>query len=148
MNYQEAKQIRGKSYISGITEKLIAGHGLGSSVVKTISEKSKARNVGFKEKFDPLNIVKFMTGGSKLAPALLGRLTNRSDTDIAHFTQETGKKKLKKIKHSILTELDQAAVMEALGFHVSEESTIITDENGGLFVLQQGFQELESSTEE
>ena len=58
------------------------------------------------------------------------------------------KKKLKKIKHSILTELDQAAVMEALGFHVSEESTIITDENGGLFVLQQGFQELESSTEE
>lgn len=85
MNYQQAKEIRAKSYISGITEKLIAGHGLASSIGKTISEKSKARNVGFKEKLDPLNIIKFMTGGSKLAPALLGRMMGRSQQDIKYF---------------------------------------------------------------
>jgi hypothetical protein len=95
MNYQQAKQIRNKSYISGITEKLIAGNGLASAVSKTLSEKSKARNVGLKEKFDPLNIVKFMTGGSKLAPALLGRMMGRNQQDIKYFsgagkTKDTG----------------------------------------------------------
>jgi hypothetical protein len=86
MNYQQAKEIRSKSYISGITEKLIAGNGLASAVSKTLSEKSKARNVGFKEKFDPLNLIKFMTGGSKLAPALLGRMMGRSQQDIKYFS--------------------------------------------------------------
>jgi hypothetical protein len=41
---------------------------------------------GFKEKFDPLNIAKFLTGGSSLGPALLGKLTGRSQRDIQYFS--------------------------------------------------------------
>lgn len=85
MNYQEAKNIRGKGYISHLTDKLSEGQGLGSALKSTISEKSKARSVGWKEKFDPMNIAKFMTGGSKFAPALLGSMTGRSKEDMQYF---------------------------------------------------------------
>ena len=85
MNYQEAKKIRGRGYISHLTDKLAEGQGFGSAIKSTISEKSKARAVGRKEKFDPLNIAKFMTGGSKFAPALLGSMTGRTKQDIQYF---------------------------------------------------------------
>ena len=85
MNYQEAKNIRGKGYISHLTDKLSEGQGLGSAIKSTISDKSKARSMGLKEKFDPLNIAKFMTGGSKFAPALLGSMTGRTKQDIQYF---------------------------------------------------------------
>jgi chemotaxis protein histidine kinase CheA len=42
--------------------------------------------LGFKEKFDPLNIAKVLTGGSNLAPAMLGRLLGRKTSDIRYFT--------------------------------------------------------------
>lgn len=58
------------------------------------------------------------------------------------------KKKLKKIQHSVLTELDQAAVLEALGFEVSEDHTVIADTSGGLVVLQKAFEDLEATLEE
>jgi hypothetical protein len=41
---------------------------------------------GIKEKFDPMNVAKFLTGGSNLAPAILGRLTGRSQSDINYFS--------------------------------------------------------------
>ncbi len=37
-------------------------------------------------RFDPLNIAKFLTGGSSLGPALLGKLTGRSQRDIQYFS--------------------------------------------------------------
>jgi hypothetical protein len=85
MNYQEAKNIRGKGYISHLTDKLSEGQGFGSAIKSTISEKSKARSMGWKEKFDPMNIAKFMTGGSKFAPALLGSMTGRTKQDMQYF---------------------------------------------------------------
>lgn len=85
MNYQEARNIRGKGYISHLTDKLSEGQGFGSALKSTISEKSKARSVGWKETFDPMNIAKFMTGGSKFAPALLGSMTGRSKQDMQYF---------------------------------------------------------------
>jgi hypothetical protein len=86
MNYQQAKKIRGEGYISHLTEKLSEGQKLGSAIKSTISEKTKATSVGIKEKFDPLNIAKFMTGGSKFAPALLGSMTGRKKEDIQYFS--------------------------------------------------------------
>jgi hypothetical protein len=91
MSYQEAARTRKKSFISLLTEKLIEGNGVGSAIGKTISEKSKARSKGFKEKFDLLNIVKFMTGGSKLGPAIYGSLAGRSKEDIKYFTGDSAK---------------------------------------------------------
>jgi hypothetical protein len=94
MNYQEAKKIREKSYISYLTEKLSEGQGVGSAIKATLSDKSKARSKGFSEKFDPLNIAKFMTGGSKFAPALLGSMLGRTQQDIQYFA---GTKKAKEV---------------------------------------------------
>jgi hypothetical protein len=94
MNYQEAKKIREKSYISYLTEKLSEGRGVGSAIKATLSEKSQARTMGYKEKFDPLNIVKFMTGGSKFATALYGSMRGRTQQDIQYFA---GTKKAKEV---------------------------------------------------
>ena len=92
MDYQKAKDIRGKSLSSLITDNIVSGGGIGSSISQALSDRSKARMTGIKEKFDPLNIVKALTGGSRLAPALLGRLTGRSPEAIKYFTKDPKKK--------------------------------------------------------
>jgi hypothetical protein len=69
-----------------ITEKLVEGNSIGSSIKSTVSEKSAARAKGFKEKIDPMNIIKFMTGGSKFATALYGSVAGRSKEDMKYFT--------------------------------------------------------------
>jgi len=86
MSYQDAAITRKKSFISMITEKLIEGNSIGSSIKATVSEKSAARAKGFKEKIDPMNIIKFMTGGSKFAAALYGSARGRSKEDMKYFT--------------------------------------------------------------
>jgi outer membrane biosynthesis protein TonB len=86
MEYQQAKNLRGKKFTDLMTEKLLEGQGVGSSLVKTISEKSKARMTGFKEAFDPMNIAKKLTLGSNLAPAIYGSLFGRSQEDMKYFT--------------------------------------------------------------
>ena len=83
MTYQQAERLRGKSFGSLLGEQ---EGGLGTSLRKTLSLKSKARMTGIKEKFDPLNIAKFLTGGSNFAPAALGKLFGRSKEDIARFS--------------------------------------------------------------
>ena len=93
MSYQRAAEIRKKSLKNLITDKLVEGEGIGSSVGGSISEKMKARSKGLKEKFDPLNIAKMLTG--KLGSALLGKITGRSKEDIGYFA---GNKKYKETK--------------------------------------------------
>lgn len=92
MDYQKAKDIRGKSLSSLITDNIVSGGGIGSSISQALSDRSKARMTGIKETFDPLNIVKALTGGSRLAPALLGRLTGRSPEAIKYFTKDPKKR--------------------------------------------------------
>ena len=92
MDYQKAKEIRGKSLSSLITDKIVGGEGVMSSIRQSMSERSKARATGIKEKFDPLNIVKALTGGSRVAPAILGRLTGRSPEAIRYFAGDSKKK--------------------------------------------------------
>ena len=83
MTYQQAERLRNKSFGSLLGEQ---EGGLGESLRKTLSIKGKARMTGIKEKFDPLNIAKFLTGGSNFAPAALGKLFGRSKEDIARFS--------------------------------------------------------------
>ena len=85
MDYRQAKRIRERSLSDVIAANLVAGETTGSAFKKGISQKIGAKFTAVKEKFDPLNIVKFMTGGSKLAPALLGRMLGRSQRDIEYF---------------------------------------------------------------
>ncbi len=86
MEYGTAKSIRGRSLSSMVTQGIRSGRGVGSSIRGAISQKMRARMTGIKEKFDPMNVAKFLTGGSNLAPAILGRLTGRSQRDINYFS--------------------------------------------------------------
>ena len=86
LNYQQAKSVRNRSIKDLIADELIRGKGLGGAIGGAIGLKSQARMKGIKEKFDPLNIVKFLTFGSRLGPALYGKLFGRSRKDIEYFT--------------------------------------------------------------
>ena len=86
MSYQMAARLKNQSLGSVIADQLISGEGYGSSIGKAIGLKTKARATRLKAKFDPLNIAKFMTGGSRLGPAILGKMTGRSRKDIEYFT--------------------------------------------------------------
>lgn len=92
MDYRVASNIRGKSLSSLMTDKIVSGKGVGSALGGAISDKLKAKATGVKEKFDPMNIAKFMTGGSRLAPAIVGRLTGRSQADINYFAGDKKRK--------------------------------------------------------
>jgi flagellum-specific peptidoglycan hydrolase FlgJ len=63
----------------------MSGGSVGSSVRGAISDRMQASVMGLKEKFDPLNIASKLTGGSRIGPAMLGRMTGRSKEDIDYF---------------------------------------------------------------
>jgi hypothetical protein len=86
LNYQQARRIRKQGLFSTLADQLILGEGYGSAISKSISLTTQAKVKGIKEKFDPLNIAKFLTGGSRLGPAILGKLTGRSREDIENYT--------------------------------------------------------------
>jgi GH24 family phage-related lysozyme (muramidase) len=86
MDYQKAKDIRKQGLANLITENLVSGQGIGSSLGSALSDRTKATFTGIKESFDPMNVAKKLTGGSKLASALVGRMTGRSQDDMAYFT--------------------------------------------------------------
>jgi hypothetical protein len=86
MNYYDAARIRKKGFANLMSDKLTSGQGVISSLRETMSDRSKAKSLAMKERFDPMNIAKFLTGGSKLAPAIVGRLTGRNKDDIDYFT--------------------------------------------------------------
>ena len=115
MDYKKAKDLRGKSFSERMAENLISGSGIGESFKKTLSEKSKARMTGIKEKFDPLNIAKALTGGSRLGPALLGKMTGRSQQDLQYFAGDPKKQKLNQKSTTGLSGKDLEESTESLG---------------------------------
>ena len=86
LNYQQAKQVRERSIKDLIADELIRGKGVGGAIKGAFGLRTQAKIKGIKEKFDPLNIVKFLTFGSRLGPALYGKLFGRSRKDIEYFT--------------------------------------------------------------
>jgi len=92
MDYRVASNIRGKSFSDLMSDKISGGGGIGSSLRGAISDKIKAKATGIKEKFDPMNIARAVTGGSRLGPAILGRLTGRSRSDIDYFAGNKNKR--------------------------------------------------------
>ena len=124
LTYQQARRLREQSLTSVLADQLILGEGYGSAIAKTISLKTKAKITGIKQKFDPLNIAKSLTGGSRLAPALLGRLLGRSERDMRYFAA--------RIESAILThpkEEDPSHVL--FGAKVTVE-----DEEGALLTFE------------
>jgi GH24 family phage-related lysozyme (muramidase) len=115
MEYQKAKTIRGKSFGELLTDNLISGGGIAGSIKKTLSERSKARMMGIKETFDPLNIAKALTGGSRLGPALLGKMLGRSQQDLEYFAGDPKKQKLNQKATTGLSGKDLEESIESLG---------------------------------
>lgn len=91
MDYSTAERTRKKGFTGTLADKLLEGGSVGGSIRESIGESLKARAVGFKQKFDPMNIAKVLTGGSNLAPAIVGRLMGRKMEDISFFTGGKGK---------------------------------------------------------
>ena len=88
MDYAQAKRIRQKGFLGLLTEKLSErNQGVFKSLRETMSERSSARWTGIKEKFDPMNMVRFAFGGSNLAAAMYGRMMGRSQRDIEYFSK-------------------------------------------------------------
>lgn len=83
MSYQQGRRIRDTGLKELITQNIVSGQGVGKAIRSSISQSLRARVTGIKEKFDPLNIAKALTGN--LGAAVLGRLTGRSDKDIQYF---------------------------------------------------------------
>jgi hypothetical protein len=98
MDYYKAQSIRKTGLSDLIADQIASGGGIGSSIGKGISQKTSAAMTGIKQRFDPLNIAKFVTGGSNLAPAMLGRLTGRKQRDIKFFTGKRAYDTASKIK--------------------------------------------------
>jgi hypothetical protein len=111
MEYQRARDIRGRSLSSLIRANLSAGSTVTSSVKRALSQKVRARGTAIKEKFDPLNIVRFMTGGSRLATTVAGKLTGRKRSDIEYFTRgKKAKKSYSTMNKSMPGQLDSSSV--------------------------------------
>ena len=83
MDYQQAAKIRKKSFGTLLAEQ---EGGLGQSLKAAISQKTQAKIKGIKEKFDPLNIIKAITGGSNFAPAFFGKLFGVDKKRIDYFS--------------------------------------------------------------
>jgi hypothetical protein len=100
MNYQEASKIRKTGLLSLIAEKKFGeGKGLGSSIGGAISEKFKAKSVGFKEKLDPLNMLSKVVGKGVLGKSITtiaGRAFGRDEATIRYFGGYAKKKQIKK----------------------------------------------------
>jgi hypothetical protein len=90
--YEKASLIRKKGLGNLISEKLVEGQGIGASIKGGVSERMKATMTGLKEKTDPMNIAKKLTGGSKLGPALVGKMMGRKQEDMEYFTGLKNKK--------------------------------------------------------
>lgn len=110
MDYRQAKNIREKSFGTLLAEQK---GGFGTSLKAAISQKSKARVTGLKEKFDPLNIAKTLTGGSNWAPAMLGKLFNVDKKRVDYFS---GVKSKSTAKLESSESLNSPEAIECLGY--------------------------------
>jgi len=88
--YEQASNTRKRGVLGTITDRLVAGQGFGQSIGGGISESFKAKTTGLKEKFDPLNVAKILTGN--LGMAFLGKITGRKPEDMQYFLNKGRKK--------------------------------------------------------
>jgi len=90
MSYQEARRIRETSLKDLILRNVDRGQGafgaVGSALAERLnpSKRFAAKVTGIKERFDPINIAKKLTGN--VGAALVGRMMGRSQEDIRYFS--------------------------------------------------------------
>ena len=117
MEYKKAAQIRKKGLFELIAEnKFSKEKSIGASIGGAISDKMKAKAVGIKEKFDPLNMVKALTGDGFIGKSIrtvAGRAMGRSEEHIRHFGgYGSRKRKLKETKDPLFTTIGSGAIVK------------------------------------
>jgi len=106
-SYEEAGKLRKRGTLGNITDNIVGGNSVGGSFKKGISDTFKAKVTGIKEKFDPINIAKSLTGN--LGGATIGKLTGRSSEDMAYFLGDKARRKNpNKISTSFYTTVTRA----------------------------------------
>ena len=91
-SYRHAANVRYTGLRGLVTANLLRGHNLKESVKSSVSDTLKAHATGLKEKFDPLNIARSLTGN--LGATILGLATNRSDEDLNYFTGQRRRRRI------------------------------------------------------
>lgn len=86
LSYQQARRIRKTGFSGILADQMLYEPTVAKAIGRTLSLKLQSQMMGIKERFDPLNIAKRLTFGSKLGPSLLGKMTGRSRQDIEYFT--------------------------------------------------------------
>jgi len=86
ITYQQARRIRNTKLTDLISDQIIYEKGIAKGIKKGVSLKIRGKIKGITEKFDPLNIAKFLTFGSSLGPAILGNILGRDAKDIQYFS--------------------------------------------------------------
>ena len=109
MDYKKASETRKKSFGDLLSEKILEGGGIGSSIKNTFSEKTKSSLVGIKEKFDPMNMAKAI--GGKAGAAIYGKVMGRSQEDMAYFTDTKIKNKKLKGDEKLNTKTSASEVL-------------------------------------
>lgn len=84
LNYRKAQRIRSNTLRELIKDNFNAGEDIKTSITKSLGDLVQANIVGIKERFDPLNIAKKLTGN--LGSYALGRVLGRSSEDIRYFS--------------------------------------------------------------
>lgn len=85
MNYSEASKVRKTGLGALITNQIVSGQSVRSSVGRSISQKSSAYWTGAKQAMDPMTVARFLTR-SNAAAAIVGRMLGRSIDDIGYIT--------------------------------------------------------------
>ena len=86
VNYQQARRIRKAGFSSIFADQMLYQPTVLGAAKRAASLKLQSKMKGITEKFDPLNIARMMTFGSKFGPSILGKMTGRSKEDIEYFT--------------------------------------------------------------
>lgn len=112
--YETANKV-GKTKLGDlIADRVLKGQGGFKALGGAVSDKFKARATRFKEKFDPLNIARMLTGSG--GAAMLGSALGRKKEDIEYFTGrkaqrgERGKGKKKETADPMVTTISGAKI--------------------------------------
>jgi hypothetical protein len=118
-SYQEAARTRERGLLGNVTDSLLSGNrSITGSIGRGISKTFKAKVTGLKEKFDPMNIAKKLTGNT--GAALIGRATGRSREDMEYFSGQSPRGRSAPAQQYTKTGPDLGELSKALYTKVSE----------------------------
>ncbi len=120
-DYKEAHAIKKIKLSDLISDKILDGGKISTSIKQSISEKLKAKSTRFKEKFDPLNIISALSGRNKFITSAASKIMGRSSEDAKYFFNKNKKNKSIDIPHSAEQDSSQESSISLIKISSSVE---------------------------